>query len=65
MQDAKTSNGASPFEDHDCGHLPCPPWIEEGDGAAQTVAVEPQVDPELDPPHHVHDLWAVLGLGED
>jgi hypothetical protein len=22
-------------------------------------------EPELDPPSHVHDLWVVLGLGEE
>lgn len=65
MQHPNSPDGASPFEDHDCGHLPCPPWIEEGEDEAQTVAVGPQVEAELDPPHHVHDLWAVLGLGEE
>jgi hypothetical protein len=30
------------------------------------VAVEEVApgEPELDPPHHVHDLWVALGLGE-
>jgi hypothetical protein len=32
----------------------------------QLVAVGQQAEdePELAPPHHVHDLWVVLGLGE-
>jgi hypothetical protein len=57
-------DGTSPFEPGDCGHLPCPPWLSD-DG---WVAVEEPVaaeEPELDPPHHVHDLWVVLGLGEE
>lgn len=62
MLPEQAPDGASPFEDHDCGHMPCPPWFEDDEG--QPVAVEPQAEPELDPPHHVHDLWAVLGLGE-
>lgn len=66
MPEARIPDGTTPFEDHDCGHLPCPPWIAEGDGQPQAVAVRPQPDDaELDPPHHIHDLWAVLGLGED
>lgn len=58
-------DGAIPFEDHDCGHLPCPPWLGDDEADAQAVAAEPQDEPELDSPHHVHDLWAVLGLGEE
>ena len=58
-------DGTTPFEDHDCGHLPCPPWIEDDESETKGVAAEPQEEPELDPPHHVHDLWAVLGLGEE
>jgi hypothetical protein len=58
-------DGASPFEDHECGHLPCPPWIEDGEGAPESVAVAQHEESELDAPHHVHDLWAVLGLGEE
>jgi hypothetical protein len=65
MQNQTAPDGATPFEDHDCGHLPCPPWLEKSDAEAQTVAVGPQVESELDSPHHVHDLWAVLGLGEE
>lgn len=67
MLSEKTADGASPFEDHDCGHLPCPPWLEGDAAVPQAAAPTPQADepePELDPPHHVHDLWAVLGLGE-
>jgi hypothetical protein len=64
MPEATIPDGSTPFEDHDCGHLPCPPWIEAGDESPQAVAVQPQDEPELDPPHHIHDLWAVLGLGE-
>lgn len=58
-------DGASPFEDHDCGHLPCPPWLEDEAPEAEPVAAKQQDEPELDAPHHVHDLWAVLGLGEE
>ena len=61
-------DGASPFEDHDCGHLPCPPWLEDDAEKAKPAAAAPQPEsesePELDAPHHVHDLWGVLGLGE-
>jgi hypothetical protein len=57
-------DGTSPFEDHDCGHVPCPPWLEDEEEKAQPAAAAPQPEPELDPPHHVHDLWGVLGLGE-
>jgi hypothetical protein len=34
---------------------------------AGAVAVDDEVsdEPELDPPHHVHDLWVALGLGEE
>lgn len=57
-------DGSSPFEPGDCGHLPCPPWMCDDAGA---VAVDDEVsdEPELDPPHHVHDLWVALGLGEE
>lgn len=56
--------GAAPFDEEECGHhLPCPPWIQEAEPA---VAVrETEEEPELDPPQHVHDLWVVLGLGEE
>jgi len=64
MQEARIPDGTSPFEDHDCGHRPCPPWLEEEDRQSEAVAVQAQEEPELDPPHHVHDLWVVLGLGE-
>jgi len=65
MEQARIPDGSSPFEDHDCGHLPCPPWVGETDPEPEPVAVRPQDEPELDSPHHVHDLWAVLGLGEE
>lgn len=58
-------DGSSPFDEREGGHLPCPPWIDED---AAPVAVHdgaPADEPELDPPHHVHDLWIVLGLGEE
>lgn len=58
-------DGSSPFDPDDCGHLPCPPWLND---SASAVAVhDPEVndEPELDPPHHVHDLWIALGLGEE
>ena len=58
-------DGASPFEAHDCGHLPCPPWLADDDSSVEAVAATLQPEPELDPPHHVHALWAVLGLGEE
>jgi hypothetical protein len=58
------SDGASPFEDHDCGHLPCPPWLADDRDQAEAVVAVLQPEPELDSTHHVHDLWAVLGLGE-
>jgi len=64
LVDERGPDGASPFEDHDCGHLPCPPWLESDGGEGEPVAAVPQDEPELDPPHHVHDLWVVLGLGE-
>jgi hypothetical protein len=66
LLDERRPDGASPFEDHDCGHLPCPPWLEGDVGDEEPVAASPQPEPEpeLDAPHHVHDLWAVLGLGE-
>lgn len=65
MTESHEPDGTTPFEDHDCGHMPCPPWLHDDDGEVEAVAVKPQVEePELDPPHHVHDLWAVLGLGE-
>jgi hypothetical protein len=59
-------DGACPFEDHDCGHLPSAGWLSDEAVEPQLVAVGQQVadEPELDPPHHVHDLWVVLGLGE-
>jgi hypothetical protein len=65
MQTEQHSDGASPFEDHDCGHMPCPEWLEDDQSGELTVAAERQEEPELDAPHHVHDLWAVLGLGEE
>ena len=65
MSTEQMHDGASPFEDHDCGHLPCPPWLADDAQQAEPVAVVLQPEPELDAPHHVHDLWAVLGLGED
>jgi len=64
MQTELLPDDASLFEKRDCGHLPCPPWLTDGDAAPQGVALAPQDEPELDPPHHIHDLWAVLGLGE-
>jgi hypothetical protein len=63
MHDTKIPDDTTPFEDHYCGHLPCPPWIEEGATDPTAVAAEPDEE-ELDPPLHVHDLWAVLGLGK-
>ncbi len=65
MPEVRSPDGTSPFEDHDCGHLPCPPWVDEKEQVAEAVAAQPREEPELDPPHHVHDLWAVLGLGEE
>lgn len=64
MAETHGPDGTTPFEDHDCGHMPCPPWLEGDDSEARDVALKPQGEPELDPPHHIHDLWAVLGLGE-
>jgi hypothetical protein len=64
LLEERAPDGASPFEDHDCGHLPCPPWLEDDAEEAEPVAAAPQPEPELDAPHHVHDLWVVLGLGE-
>lgn len=57
-------DGSSPFEDHECGRLPCPRWL--GDEEA-VVAVESRTaeESELEPPRHLHDLWIVLGLGEE
>lgn len=59
-------DGSSPFEDHDCGHLPCASWLCDDELEPQLVAAGQQAEdePELDSPHHVHDLWVVLGLGE-
>ena len=55
--------GTEPFDERESGHhLPNPPWVEEEE---PPIAVEEVEEPELDPPHHVHDLWIVLGLGED
>ena len=65
MLSEQEHDGASPFEDHDCGHLPCPPWLADDAREAKPVAVALQPEVELDSPHHVHDLWAVLGLGEE
>lgn len=65
MQTELKPDDASLFEEHDCGHVPCPPWLEDGGTDAEPVAVAPQDEPELDTPHHIHDLWAVLGLGEE
>jgi hypothetical protein len=58
-------DGASPFDPGECGHLPCPPWLTEEDVAPVAVDVAEADESELDPPHHVHDLWVVLGLGEE
>jgi hypothetical protein len=57
-------DGTSPFEDHDCGHLPCASWLCDDAMEPQAVAVgqHTEDEPELDPPRHVHDLWVVLGL---
>jgi hypothetical protein len=60
-------DGASPFEDHECGHLPCPSWLHAEEAVPQPVAVGPQAppdEPELDAPYHLHTLWVALGLGE-
>ena len=57
-------DGSSPFEPDDCGHLPCPPWMTDEIMVAVDDASVPG-EPELDPPHHVHDLWVALGLGEE
>jgi hypothetical protein len=60
-------DGACPFEDHDCGHLTGASWLSDEAMEPQAVAVEqhPEGEPELDAPHHVHDLWVVLGLEDD
>jgi len=58
-------DGSSPFEGQDCGHLPCPPWLAEDQPPVAVQDAAGTEEPELDPPHHVHDLWVVLGLGEE
>jgi hypothetical protein len=69
IMEERIPDGASPFEEHDCGHLPCPPWLKDEEAAPQAVAPRPQApqreEPELDPPHHLHGLWAALGLGDE
>ncbi len=62
---AREPTGTEPFDERERGHhLPRPPWIADEE-EEPSVAVEGAEEPELDPPHHVHDLWVVLGLGEE
>jgi hypothetical protein len=58
-------DGASPFDDSPCGHLPCPEWVTDEPAPVAVQDTAAADEPELDPPHHVHDLWIVLGLGEE
>jgi hypothetical protein len=63
--DHRILDGSRPFDEHECGHLPCPPWMSGGEPAVAVQDAGPADEPELDSPHHVHDLWIVLGLGEE
>jgi hypothetical protein len=63
VMDPRMPDGSSPFESEDCGHVPCPPWL--ADEQAPVALHDATTEPELDPPHHVHDLWVALGLGEE
>lgn len=58
-------DGNSPFEGHECGHLACPDWMRDDERSVVLDERAPAGEPELDPPHHVHDLWIALGLGEE
>lgn len=61
--DSGKPDGNRPFDEHHHDHLPAPSWVV--DDAAVALAPAPEEEPELDPPHHVHDLWIALGLGEE
>jgi hypothetical protein len=58
-------DGSRPFDDQECGHLPCPPWLADDQTPVAVQGPTGTEEPELDSPHHVHDLWVVLGLGEE
>ena len=63
--ESRIPDGSSPFDDSQHGHLPSPKWATDEQAPVAVQDASPVEEPELDPPHHVHDLWIVLGLGEE
>jgi hypothetical protein len=60
-----TCDGCNPFDEQYHGHLPDPPWVVDQAAPVTVEEATASAEPELDPPHHVHDLWIALGLGEE